>query len=99
MNDLVLHGGTVVLEGGVERVDVAVRDGRIAAIGAGLEGRERIDCAGLCILPGGVDNHCHIAQKPTSNGRNADDFVSGTSSAAVGGTTTVICFAARVSAV
>ena len=93
MNDLVLHGGTVVLEGGVERVDVAVRDGRIAAIGAGLEGRERIDCAGLSILPGGVDNHCHIAQKPTSNGRNADDFVSGTGSAAVGGTTTVICFA------
>jgi dihydropyrimidinase len=93
MNDLVLHGGTVVLETGVASVDVGILDGRIAAIGPALVGRERIDCTGLQLLPGGVDNHCHIAQKPTSNGRNADDFASGTSSAAVGGTTTVICFA------
>ena len=47
------------------------------------------------MLPGGVDSHCHIEQLSGMGIWNADDFESGTVSAAFGGTTTVIPFAAQ----
>lgn len=92
MSDMVLAGGQVVTEHGVERADIAVTGGRICAIGNDLHGAETIDCRGKLILPGGVDHHCHIEQKPSKNGANAETFETGTASAALGGTTTVICF-------
>ena len=40
--------------------DVAIRDGRIAAIGRGLGGADRtIDVAGLALAPGAIDIHSH----------------------------------------
>lgn len=45
-----------------ERVDVLLRDGRIAAIGATLKppvGAERIDGTGKTLLPGLIDAHTH----------------------------------------
>jgi dihydropyrimidinase len=47
------------------------------------------------VLPGGVDSHCHIDQMTSTGVRIADDFVSGTSAAAAGGTTTMICFSTQ----
>jgi N-acyl-D-aspartate/D-glutamate deacylase len=61
--DLVIKNGTVVDgSGGVRyRADVAVRDGRIAAIGRVSEkAAQTIDADGLVVAPGFVDGHTHM---------------------------------------
>lgn len=94
--DLVLRGGTVGTASDTFAADVAVRDGVIAAIGTGLPaGRREIDATGRLVLPGGVDAHAHIEQLSASGLMNADTWESATRSAALGGTTTVIAFAAQ----
>lgn len=94
--DLVITGGTVVTAADSFRADIGVRGGRIAALGEGLTGTERIDATGLLVLPGGIDAHVHLDQ-PTSDGTvMADDFASGTRSAAAGGNTMVLPFAMQV---
>ena len=45
------------------------------------------------VMPGGVDGHCHLEQPSGSAAEMCDTFTTGTSSAAAGGTTTVVCFA------
>ncbi len=47
------------------------------------------------MLPGGIDSHCHIEQLSAAGMMNADTWESATVSAAHGGTTTVIAFAAQ----
>jgi dihydropyrimidinase len=92
----VIRGGRVVTAIGDYLADVAIRDGRICAIGEGLsEGEIEIDARDRLILPGGVDSHCHIEQLSAAGIMNADTFESATISAAFGGTTTVIPFAAQ----
>jgi cytosine/adenosine deaminase-related metal-dependent hydrolase len=62
MSGLVITGGRVVdPASGLDGVcDVAVQDGRIAAVGTGLGGAERmIDAAGLVVAPGFIDLHAH----------------------------------------
>src|SRR5258708_30008153 len=54
-----------------------------------------IDATGRLVLPGAIDSHCHIEQKSSAGVICADDFYSATVSAAFGGTTTVIPFAAQ----
>lgn len=76
--------------------DIGISGGRITAIGLGLgPGREEIDAQGRLVTPGGVDGHCHLDQPMSDGTRMADDFLSGTRSAACGGTTTVIPFACQ----
>lgn len=76
--------------------DIGIRNGRIVAIGQGLEpGRESIDASGRLVTPGGIDAHCHLDQPMSDGAVMADDFVTGTRSAACGGTTTVIPFACQ----
>ncbi|MEO0425361.1 MAG: amidohydrolase family protein, partial [Pseudomonadota bacterium] len=50
-------------EGKLEGADVLVRDGRIAAVGQNLAGRNArvIDAAGMHVTPGIIDEHSHIA--------------------------------------
>jgi len=95
--DLVIRNGTVATAGDVQRCDVGIRGGRVVALGEGLpQAREEIDATDLLVLPGGVDAHCHFDQ-PTGDGSvMADDFTSGTRSAACGGTTTIIPFACQM---
>lgn len=90
--DLILEGGKTVRPGGVYREDVAVRDGRIAALladGRGLRARKRLDCRGRFILPGMIDAHVHM-------GRYGQDFAadcrSESRAAVTGGVTTVLIF-------
>ena len=62
MNQLVIRGATVVDGLGNEptRADVAVRDGRISAIGEVREkGAREVDADGLTLAPGIVDLHTH----------------------------------------
>src|SRR5258707_6213258 len=77
--------------------DIAVKDGKVAALGADVKGTaaREIDAAGKFVLPGGIDSHCHIEQKSGMGVMCADDFYTGTVSAAFGGTTTGIPFAAQ----
>jgi dihydropyrimidinase len=90
--DLVIRGGTVVNATSTARCDIGILDGRIVALAENLEGgRERIDAAGLLIVPGGIDSHVHLEQ-PTGQAIMADDFASGSRSAAFGGNTMLLAF-------
>ncbi|RMX05826.1 dihydropyrimidinase [Corticibacter populi] len=94
--DLVIRGGRVVTQGRVEMSDVGVCDGRIARIAPQLgAGKREIDANGHWVLPGGIDSHCHVEQRSGMGMMCADDFYSATVSAAFGGTTTIIPFAAQ----
>jgi dihydropyrimidinase len=94
--DLVLRGGTVGTAGGTFRADVAVKGETIVALGNNLAaGTREIDATGKLVLPGGIDAHAHIEQLSGMGVMNADTFASGTAAAALGGTTTVIPFAAQ----
>lgn len=94
--DLVIRGGTVATATGSFAADVAIAGGRIAAVGQGLaEGAREIDAGGKLVLPGGIDSHTHIEQVSAGGLLNADTFESATTSAAFGGNTTVISFAAQ----
>jgi dihydropyrimidinase len=94
--DLVVRNGTVATAADTFAADVGVRNGRIVALAEDLpRAATEIDASGKLVLPGGVDSHCHIEQLSGMGIWNADDFYSGTVSAAFGGTTTVIPFAAQ----
>ena len=94
--DLVIRNGLVTTATEQTRCDIGITDGKIAALSPSLtNGRKEIDAAGMLVLPGGIDSHCHIEQMSSLGIMNADDFYSGTVSAAFGGTTTIIPFAAQ----
>src|SRR4051812_2129546 len=94
--DLLIRGGRVATVSDVFEADVAISGETIVAIGRGLAGaRREIDARGKLVLPGGVDSHAHIEQLSAAGIVNADTFESATVSAAFGGTTTVIPFAAQ----
>ncbi len=68
MFDLVIRNGTVLDGSGSTRrvADVAVQDGRIAAVGPKLgKGRREIDATGLMVTPGFVDIHTHYDGQAT----------------------------------
>ncbi len=93
--DLVIKNGTIATAADVFSCDIGIVDGSIVALGHDLEAAEVIDATDKIILPGGVDAHLHLDQ-PTGDGSvMADDFFTGTRSAACGGTTTVIPFACQ----
>ncbi len=95
MSDLtLLRGGTVVTTEGEFRHDVLVSDQVIAAVGPDLDvpaGARVIDAGGAYVLPGGIDPHTHM-ELPFMGTVASEDFFTGTSAAAAGGTTTCIDF-------
>jgi dihydropyrimidinase len=94
--DMIIRGGRVATATDIFEADVAISGETISAIGRGLGPAKReIDAKGKLVLPGGVDSHCHIEQLSAAGIMNADTFQSATTSAAFGGTTTVISFAAQ----
>ena len=94
--DLLITGGRIVTPTGVVTGDLAVRGEEIAVIGTGLgPATTTIDATGKYVMPGGVDPHAHIEQMSGMGVMNADTFETATRSAAMGGTTSVISFAAQ----
>jgi dihydropyrimidinase len=94
--DLVIRNARVATASDTFDCDIGISAGRIAQLGEQLAaGAREIDAAGRVVTPGGVDAHCHLDQPMEAPARMADGFESGTRSAACGGTTTVIPFAAQ----
>lgn len=65
--DLLLKNGLVVTENECKRVDIAVKNGKIAGL---LErgsktccSEKEIDCQGKVILPGAIDTHSHFLSR------------------------------------
>jgi dihydropyrimidinase len=90
---MLIRGGTVVTAYGERAADILIRGGRVVDVGPNLppEG-DVIDATGQLVLPGVVDPHTHLLLD-TGTARTADDFESGSLSAAAGGVTTYIDFA------
>jgi dihydroorotase len=85
--ELVLRGGTVVDEGGERVADVALADGRIVAIGDGLDADRVVDASGCLVSPGLVDLHTHLRQPGRED---AETIETGARAAALGGYTAVL---------
>lgn len=97
--DLIIRNGRLVDATGERSGEIAVTAGRIAAVGPSLGSCDaasiEIDAAGRYVMPGGVDSHVHLGQLSSKGDMTADDFWTGSRSAAFGGTTTVVPFAAQ----
>ncbi len=95
MFDEVLSGADVVLPGrGVERLDIAMTGGRIAALlprGTKAETRLSTDMSGLTIMPGAIDVHLHLGHgNDISRPRVPEDAKTETAAALIGGVTSFI---------
>jgi dihydropyrimidinase len=92
MFDMVIKNGKIVTPLSTFEGDIGVRDEKIAAIGASLDGgRRTIDAAGNYVLPGLVDPHMHIAA-PFGGNIDILDFYTAGRAAAFGGVTTIMDF-------
>src|ERR1700743_3128194 len=93
--DTLITNGRVVTATDTYSGDVAIRSGKVVAIGQDLprENASRvIDAGGKYVMPGGIAVHTHL-DMPFGGTTSADDFETGTRAAAFGGTTTLIDFA------
>ena len=84
--DLILKGGTVVNQDGTGVRDVAIKAGRIAALGQLDHAAEVIDCGGLHIIPGVIDTQVHLREPGAEHKENLE---TGGRAAAMGGVTAV----------
>ena len=84
---MILRGGYVVTESGVEKLDVEIVDGIIKRIGRDLDG-EGVELGGKYIVPGFVDLHTHLREPGLEH---KEDLVSGSKAAVRGGYTRVCC--------
>src|SRR5712671_2562054 len=87
--DLVIRSGLVVSPDSVIEASVAIKDGRIIAVGDDVimpQATETLDARGLHVLPGAIDDHVHFRDPGYPH---KEDFASGTAAAAFGGVTTV----------
>ena len=92
MSRLLIQGGRVIdpASGRDEVADVAIAEGRITAIGRGLDagGATRIDAGGCVVMPGLVD----LAVRLREPGREHEGMLeSELRGAAAGGVTSLVC--------
>ena len=86
--ELLFRNGTVVNHDGIGTPDIAVMDGRIAAIGD-IDPRRAgrvVDCTGLHILPGVIDSQVHFREP---GAEHKEDLETGSRAAVMGGVTAV----------
>ena len=86
--DLIIHGGTVFTPGGAAKIDIGVKDGKVAALDKlkPETAREGYDARHLTVLPGCIDEQVHFREPgPT----HKEDLESGTRGAVLGGITAV----------
>lgn len=93
---LVIREGRIVTPTGIVEGDLAIAQGRILSVGQPVAtAKTEISAKGKWVMPGGIDPHAHIEQMSGMGLWNADTFETATRSAAMGGTTSVISFAAQ----
>lgn len=93
---LVIRDGRIVTPTGIVEGDLAIAQGRILSVGQPVAtAKTEISAKGKWVMPGGIDPHAHIEQMSGMGLWNADTFETATRSAAMGGTTSVISFAAQ----
>ena len=86
--DLLIKNGLVILENEAIETDVAIKDGKIAAIGNDLSAAsETIDATGLIVSPGMVDAHVHITDPGGGYRDQWEGYLTGTKACAKGGVT------------
>ena len=93
--ETIVKGGCVVCATDSYVADVAIANGKVAALGADLPTQNAgqvLNASGKLVLPGGIDVHTHL-DMPFGGTTSADDFETGTRAAAFGGTTTLVDFA------
>jgi len=94
--DLTVRNARIVTATDNFHGDIGIRDGRIVTVAQGLPaGTRDIDAGGKLVFPGGIDSHCHIEQLSSMGVMCADDWHSASVSAAFGGNTTIVPFAAQ----
>lgn len=94
--DTVIHGGTIVTPCETWTGDIGITAGRIAALTDKIAGgARRIDATDRIVVPGGIEAHAHIAQESSAGLMSADDYYTGSVSAAFGGNSSFIPFAAQ----
>ena len=86
--ELLLKGGTCLTPSGRVHADVAVVDGKVAAIGDldAATAREVIDVTGLHVLPGVIDTQVHFREP---GNEHKEDLDTGTRAAVLGGVTAI----------
>ena len=90
---VLIKGGRVITAADDYVADVLVEGERISLIGESLDitADKVIDATGKYVLPGAVDPHTHL-EMPWRGETTIDDFESGHTAAAFGGTTTHVDF-------
>ena len=85
--DLVLRGGTVVIEKELLRCDVGIANGKIVALDRDLfkKSAQEIDASGLHIFSGVIDSHVHFNEPGRADW---EGFKTGSRALAAGGGTT-----------
>jgi dihydropyrimidinase len=91
---ILIQNGTVINANSTERADVLIEGETIAQVALHIapDSHTLVDATNLLVMPGGIDVHTHL-DMPFGGTTSADDYLTGTRAAAIGGTTTVIDFA------
>ncbi len=95
MSTVLIQNGTIVNADASVKADLLIDGATIKEIRAGIPASAAetvVDATGLLVLPGGIDAHTHL-DMPFGGSKSADDFLTGTRAAAIGGTTTIVDFA------
>lgn len=95
---LIIKNGFVVTEKGIITADILIENEKISKIDKNIKENlndEVIDVTGKLVMPGVIDAHVHYYMK-TESGRTADNFETGSLSAAFGGVTTIIDYVSPI---
>ncbi|MDB2414964.1 dihydroorotase [Rickettsiales bacterium] len=87
MYDLIIKNGTCVTPSGKEKVDIAIKDSKIVAIGKFDGSADKvIDAQNLHVLPGIIDSQVHFREP---GNEHKEDLEAGTRAAVLGGVTAI----------
>jgi dihydropyrimidinase len=87
MPTVLIQNGTIVNADSTVQADLLIDGAVIKEIRAGIPAAAAdtiVDATGLLLLPGGIDAHTHL-DMPFGGSNSADDFLTGTRAAAIGG--------------
>lgn len=93
----IIKNGTLVSPTKSWNADIAIENNIIKQIATDIiptSSDEVYDATGCYVFPGFIDGHTHF-DMDTGTAHTADDFISGTKAAVIGGTTTIVDFATQ----